>query len=163
MNGKEFSSRPVGSRSTAVVDGCGCPDVVAWVERSRSERTSGGVGRRGKGLKEWQGGSFPLNRSVPDLSNVFRVPLAIHTRPSSRVSSRSARRPPASIFLSLPPPPPRNDSLREKLFANFFCTDTKESWKWKDFKILRLELDIAINYRRLFVLPGREVVGRKSG
>lgn len=39
--------------------------------------------RRGEGLKEWQGGNFPLvNRSVPDLSNVFRVPLAIHTRPA---------------------------------------------------------------------------------
>lgn len=80
----------------------GVPTWLRGWKRSRSERTSGeveqGRSEAGEGVEGVARGSFPLvNRSVPDLSNVFRVPLAIHTRPACL---RSAHRPPASIFLS---------------------------------------------------------------
>ena len=79
----------------------GVPTWLRGWKRSRSERTSGeveqGRSEAGEGVEGVARGSFPLvNRSVPDLSNVFRVPLAIHTRPACL---RSAHRPPASIFL----------------------------------------------------------------
>lgn len=94
----------VGQRRRETADGDGCPDASAWVEQNRSERTSrvdargtetewkrDGETAEGRGLKKRRG-SLPLaaDRSVPDLSNVFRVPRHSY---SPRVSSFHPRAP----------------------------------------------------------------------
>lgn len=76
------------------VDAGGCPDAVAWVEQSRSERTrSEYEGERGiEGLKEWRGGSFTLVVDRFLTSPTSSAFLAIHTRPTAlRSTYRTSR------------------------------------------------------------------------
>lgn len=94
-NGCPLVSRSPTCRET--VDGGGCPDAVAWVERSRCERTRSEVEREREseteGLKEWQGGacrssligSRPLQR-LPRFSPFILVPrvLVLPTTPRIR-------------------------------------------------------------------------------
>lgn len=105
-----------------MVDGCGCPDVVAWVERSRSERTSGEVRRRGKGLKEWQGEASHSTDRFPTspTSSAFLSPFILVPRVFALPADLQLR----FFFL----PSPRNNSLDHKSsrLPIFFCMDVKE-------------------------------------